>query len=63
MRKTVKATIKQIRKEHPQAVVEVLRDCGWDHTVDGTPLPESEWGEYRVNSVRWVGILAIVHAS
>ena len=62
-RKTVKAAVKDIRRDHPEATVEVLRDCGWDHTIDGTPLTEAEWAEYRVNCVRWFGDFAVIHAS
>lgn len=63
-RRTVKAVVRDIRRDNPWATVEVLKESGWQHELDGTPLPEDDWGKYRVNEVRWYGdYLAVVKAS
>ena len=54
-RQTVKKAVDDIRKEHPDAIIDVLRRDGWNHANDLTPLPESEWGVYRVQNVTWYG--------
>lgn len=64
-RRTVKAVVRELRREHPDMKVEVLYDPsgGWGGHMGTTPLPESEWGEYRVDGVRFFDTLAIVEAS
>ena len=65
-RKTVKARVREIRKAHPSARVDVLytQGGGWDGVNSKQALPESEWAEYRVLGEMWYGdALCVVDAS
>ena len=64
-RRTVKAVVREIREKHPEMKVDVLYDPsgGWSGHMRSELLPESEWGEYRVDDVRYFDTLAVVEAS
>lgn len=64
-RRTVKTVVRELRREHPDMAVQVLHDPsgGWGGHMRSELLPESEWGEYRVDDVRYFDTLAVVEAS
>ena len=63
-RQTVRQAVNEVRAEHPEAVIEVLRRNGWSHSSDRDALPESEWDEYRVIGITWYGeTLCCIEAS
>ena len=62
-RKTVKSVVRDLRKEYPSAVIEVLKEDGWSVSRACDQLPESEWSEYFVNEVRHYENLIVIKAS
>ena len=62
-RRLVKTVVRELRKEHPDYVVQVLYSHEWGGRIVQDALPESEWGEYRVDGVRFFDTLIVVEAS